>query len=181
MAKRQVISMLEFLRTGVLGGITCGATTKDVLRAFGEPWYKAQSSFIRNSSWFRYDSLELWFHEETQIISRMTLHNFKPSQKRHCRRLFNSSRLRIPSIPRADINPWILYEGLDIRTLMLFLKTARLDYAHSQWRIGIDQLNLESGVVILCDPAYSHKPGLGYIDLTNETLWQAQNEEALTQ
>ena len=64
---------------------------------------------------------------------------------------------------------------------MMFLKTAGLDYAHSQWRVRVDQLNLESGVVLLCDPDDSNKPGLGYIDLTNETLWQAQNEEVLTQ
>ena len=189
MAKRPVISMLEFLRTGVLGEITCGNSTKDVLRAFGEPWYKARSVFVRNSSWFRYDSLELWFHEETQIISRMTLQRFKPAPTGRYRRMFNGSRLKIPAIPRMKIEPWVLYQGLDVRTLMSYLKTAKLDYAHSQWKaLFVHQLNLESGVVLLCDPAdsdtpefnYSDTPGLSYIEFKDEILWaQIENEEYL--
>jgi hypothetical protein len=186
MAKRPVISMLEFLRTGVLGEITCGATTEDVMRVLGEPWYKAQSPFVRNVSWFSYDSLELWFHEETQIISRMTLQRFRPPPKgRYCR-LFNGSRLKIPSIPRVNIEPWVLYEGLDVNTLMRYLRTAGLEYAHSQWKaLYVHQLNLESGVILFCDPDdsdtpefnYSDTPGLSYIEFKDELLFkQIENE-----
>jgi hypothetical protein len=178
--------MLEFLRTGFLGEITCGATTKDVLQVLGEPWYKAQSPFVRNVSWFRYDSLELWFHEETQIISRMTLQRFQPPPRGRYRRLFNGSKLRIPSIPRVKIEPWVLYEGLDVNTLMRHLKTVGLEYAHSQWKaLYVHQLNLESGVVLLCDPDdsdtpqlnYSNTPGLSYIEFKDELLFkQIENE-----
>jgi hypothetical protein len=178
-SQRRIISMLEFLRTGNLGGIHCGSTTEDVLREFGQPWYKAKSLFVKNVSWFRYDSLELWFHEEQQIISRMTLQRFKPWRKRGFRKKTHFFDQSVPSIPRAIVDPWVIREGLEVNTLMRFLKSADFEYAHSQWRfMHVDQINLTSGVVLLCDPLDSDDPGLGYIDLTDAVLHKMIEEEA---
>lgn len=76
-----------------------------------------------------------------------------------------------------------------MRTLMSYLKTAKLDYAHSQWRaLFVHQLNLDSGVVLFCDPSdsdtpefnYSDTPGLSYIEFKDELLHQQiENEEYL--
>ncbi len=173
MPKKKIISMLEFLRTGVLGGIACGCTTTEVLRQLGKPDYKAISPVDKNWAWFRYDSLEIWFHEETQIVSRMTLQRFWATHRKNG--IYQSKGLRkrthffeqsVPGITGATVDPWVLREGLDVYTLMRFLKTANINFRHSQktWA-RTDQLNLDSEVNILFESANEVNPGLCFIEI----------------
>jgi hypothetical protein len=192
MPKKKVISMLEFLRTGVLGGIACGCTITEVLQRFGKPDYKAVSPYVKHCSWFRYGSLEIWFHEETQIVNRMTLQRFQ--QRHRSNGLYrnkshtiyrNTSPKRrkhrfekaIPNISRKTIDPWILREGLDVYTLMRFLKTANLEFRHSlnRWT-KVDQLDLDSGIYLFCDSPQEDYPGLSYIEIRDDLLWNQLNE-----
>jgi hypothetical protein len=142
MARRQVISILEFLRTGKLAGITCGCSTKDVLSVFGKPDYQTDS-------WFRYSSLEVWFYAETRIVYRLTFQRFRHFREPKHSHSFHQA---IPQITRAKVNPWVLREGLGIETAKRLLKTANLEYQQSQWPMGSDQLELKSGVCLLFEP-----------------------------
>jgi hypothetical protein len=176
MSRRRVISMLEFLRTGKLAGITCGCTAEDVVSVFGEPDYEAHSDSIQNCSWFRYDSLEVWFHAKTRIVNRLTLQRFRHFRQPKRSHSFQQS---IPQITRAKIDPWVLRESLELETAKRFLKTAHLDYKQSQSSIGIDQLNLQSGVYLLFDPAQSDDAGLSYLGITNNELIESLYSESV--
>jgi hypothetical protein len=175
-ARRQVISMLEFLRTGKLAGITCGCTAEDIVAVLGPPDYEAQSPFIENSSWFRYDSLEVWFHAKTRIVNRLTLQRFRHFRDPKHSHSFQQS---IPQITRAKIDPWVLRESLELETAKRFLKTANLEYKQSQWEIGVDQLDLQSGVYLLFDPAQSDDAGLSYLGISDNELIEELYSESV--
>jgi hypothetical protein len=142
MARRQVISMLEFLCTGKLAGITCGCTAEDVVSILGKP-------DCQTDSWFRYNSLEVWFYAETRIVYRLTFQRFRNFWKPKHAHSFEQS---IPQITRAKVDPWVLREGLELETAKRFLKTANLEFQQSQLPMGSDQLELKSGVCLLFEP-----------------------------
>jgi hypothetical protein len=179
MPKKKVISMLEFLRTGMFGGIACGCTMNDVLRQFGKPDYIYQPDEILS---FTYGSLEIWFHTEQKIVHRITLKRFhlycweknltrENTLKRHTH-FFKQSK---PKIPRKKFNSWVLRGGMDVFTFSRFLKTAKIEFRHSQWwrnkKSAPDQLNLDSGVRLFFDPpGDSHTPGLGFIEMRDDEI-----------
>jgi hypothetical protein len=161
MSRRRVISILEFLRTGKLAGITCGCTTGDVIASLGQPDFK----YVTN---FRYDSLEVWFHADTRIVYRLTFQRF-----RHFREPKHSHSFQqaIPQVTRAKIDPWMLREGLELETAKRFLKTAHLEYQQSQLPTGSDQLELESGVCLFFEPVdYAWGAGLCFLQIAPEEL-----------
>ena len=180
MAKK-VISMLEFLRTGVLGGIACGCTTDDVIRVMGKPDYEAISHYIKEISWFRYDSLEVWFHTEQKIVYRMTLQRFEHRFWNKARRRENILKKRThlfkqskPKIPRTRIDSWVIREGMEVFTFSRFLKMAKIEFRHSQWwrmkNCIIDQIDLDSSVRLFFEPSTEDKPGLSYIEVRNDEI-----------
>lgn len=174
MPKKKLISMLEFLRTGVLGGIACGCTITEVLQRFGKPDFTYQPSEISS---FRYGSLEVWFHTEQKIVYRITLHHFWNEYTRSANALkkrthvFKQSK---PKIPRKTIDSWVLRGGMDVFTFSRFLKTAKIEFGHSQWwgnkNSAPDQLDLESGVRIFFDPPDSHARGLAFIEMRDDEI-----------
>ena len=168
MSRRQVISMLEFLRTGKLAGLAPGCTTDDVIRVLGKPDYEYEDFGVKNVSNFRYESLEIWFHTQTRVVYRITLQRFRsfwmPKSS-------HSFRQGIPQITRAKIDAWIIRQGLDLETMKRFLKTANLKYVQRRWESGVDQLDLESGVRLLFDPPdATYRPGLGFIYVKDSEL-----------
>jgi hypothetical protein len=164
MARRQVISMLEFLRTGRLAGIICGCSAENVVSILGPPDYEAES---QTANWFRYDSLEVWFFAETRVVYRLTLQRFRNFWKPKHAHSFEQS---IPQITRAKVDPWVLRQGLELETAKRFLKTANLEYQQSQWKIGVDQVELQSGVRLLFDPVDSKYAGLSFLEIAPEEL-----------
>ena len=154
--------MLEFLRTGKLAGITCGCTAEDVLSVFGAPDWKTDS-------WFRYDSFEVWFDADTRIVYRLTLQRFRGyfGRQKHS----HSFQQAIPQITRAKVDPWVIREGLGLEATKRFLKTAHFKYQQSRWKIGTDQLELESGVCLLFEPTNSPwGTGLCFVEIAPEHL-----------
>jgi hypothetical protein len=167
MPRRQVISMLEFLRTGKLAGITCGCTAEDVVSTLGKPDYQTDS-------WFRYDSLEVWFFAETRVVYRLTLQRFRNFWKPKHAHSFEQS---IPQITRAKVDPWVLRERLGLETIKRFLKTANLEYQQSQWKIGTDQLKLASGVCLLFEPVDSPwGTGLCFLQIASEEYSKSEEK-----
>jgi hypothetical protein len=179
MPKKKVISILEFLRTGIVGNIACGCKTNDVIQQFGRPDYIYHSGA---PSSLTYGSLEIWFHPKENIVYRITFKNFKlhywektsykakaPKRRTH---EFRQSKL---IVPRVKFDPWVVRDGMDVFTLMRFLKMAKIEYWHSQWwgnkNSAPDQLNLDSGVQIFFDPPNSHSPGVGFIEMKDEDLY----------
>jgi hypothetical protein len=144
MAKK-VISLLEFLRTGKLAGLTCGCTTDDVIRVLGKPNYGYEDRFPN----FRYDSLELWFNTQTQVVYRITLQRFRNFGKP---KSTHSFRQGIPQITRAKVDAWVIREDMDIETTKRFLKTANIKYVQNHWHSNVEELELQSGVCLLFDP-----------------------------
>jgi hypothetical protein len=169
---KKVISMLEFLRTGILGGIKCGCTTNDVIGILGKPDYETFSSDFPDISWFHYDSLEVWFHTDLRIVYRFTLQRFHRYKNK--RNYFATDfHLGTPKISGAKVDPWVIRQNLDLGTMQRFLKSAKIEFRHSQWRAfkpPVDQLDLDSGVVMLFDPATEDDPGLGYISKDDDEL-----------
>jgi hypothetical protein len=170
MAHRQVISMLEFLRTGKLAGITCGCTAENIVSILGKPDYQTDS-------WFRFNSLEVWFYAETRIVYRLTFQRFRRFREpKHS----HSFQQAIPQITRAKVNPWVLREGLEIETTKRLLKTANLEYQQIQLPMGSDQLELKSGVCLLFEPG---DYGLCFLqiapkELSVEKMIQEKNNHA---
>jgi hypothetical protein len=148
MPKKKVISMLEFLRTGVLGGIACGCTITEVLQRFGKSDYEVTYQGGDISS-FRYDSLEIWFNTQTRVVYRITLQRFRNFWKP---KSTHSFRQGIPQITRAKVDAWVLRESMDIETVMRFLKTANIKYVQNHWHSDVEELELQSGVCLLFDP-----------------------------
>ena len=164
---RRVLSILEFLRTGKLGGITCGCTTTDVIAALGQPNYEDASDHIKNSSVMGFADLEVWFHAQTQIVNRLSIKGFRNLTKPKSQHTFAQA---IPHITRAKVDPWVLRHGLGIDTMKRFLKTANLEYQQSRQNHILDRLDLESGVCLLFDPIGSDDAGLGYLGISNTEL-----------
>jgi hypothetical protein len=160
MPKKKVISMLEFLRTGKLAGLTPGCTTDDVIRVLGKPDYEAHSPDDENTRWFRYDSLEVWFDGQTRVVNRLTLQRFRSFWSPKNSHSFNQG---IPQITRAKIDAWIIRETMDIETIKRFLKTANIEYQQNLLKNFIDQIELSSGVCLLFENPEDIRPGLSYM------------------
>jgi hypothetical protein len=69
----------------------------------------------------------------------------------------------------------VLRGGMDVFTFSRFLKTAKIEFRHSQWwrnkNSAPDQLNLDSGVRLFFDPPDdSHTPGLGFIEMRDDEI-----------
>ena len=168
---KKVISILEFLRTGKLAGLAPGCTTDDVIRVLGKPDYEYESIGVKNVSNYGYDSLEIWFHTQTRVVNRFSFKRLRTYLQRDSRRKHKHSfEQSIPRISRNQFDPWVIREHLELETLKRFLKTANLQYVQSQWKIGVDQLDLQSGVCLLFDPPDFDMPGLGYISIQNDEL-----------
>jgi hypothetical protein len=172
MPKKKVISMLEFLRTGSFGGISCGMTLDDFHREFGKAdfvWFPPEFDQIGYTG---VDSLEIVFHKATNIICRIKLRwlSFKSKKKYGSFLKITHPSHRVPRIARAKIDPWVIRENLEVHTFLRFLKSAKLNFFHSQWRFGqVDQIELESGVILLFDPPDEDSPGLGHLEISDKT------------
>ena len=168
---KKVISILEFLRTGKLAGLAPGCTTDDVIRVLGKPDYEAQSPDDEDSRWFRYDSLEIWFHGQTRVVNRLTLQRFRsfwnPKNS-------HSFRQGIPQITRAKVDAWVIRETMDIETIKRFLKTANIAYRQNLWGNFVDQIELSSGVCLLFAIPEDISSGLSYMYVQDEELSRQQ-------
>jgi hypothetical protein len=159
MSQHQIVSMLNFLRTGVFGSLQCGMPASQFLQLFGKPEWRETSSADANISYFGLGCLEVWFHKDTHLIHRIKL---KP---RMFEPYFHS---RKSSIPRVKFDQWVLRDGMNSRTVMQFLKSAQITHTSWNWaNAPVEQIDLASGVCLLCDSSASPTPGLGQIESSN--------------
>jgi hypothetical protein len=177
MPKKKVISMLEFLRTGSFGGISCGMDVAHFVEKFGSPDWVWYSPELPNLGFMGIvESLEIGFLKDLNIIGMIKI-NFL-SGKGHKRYSRFSKKIhpthRVPYISRVKFNPWIIRDHLDCQTFQRFLMSAQLNYTHTKiYSLGLDQIEFESGVTLLFDSKDSDSPGLGHISISSSAWAKA--------
>jgi hypothetical protein len=147
---KKIISMLEFLRTGTVLGVTVESSVADVFRVFGKPDYTWQS-LDPNISSMGYGDLEFWFWNDSQQLDQIKI---------------NLNSLHPISVRRAKLDPWIICFGLPLEIAKRYLKSAKLEFELSKPSKYIDQIQLASGVTLLFDdPKHIFSEGLGWIGI----------------
>ena len=141
-------------------------TTADYFRIFEKFNYKENSQVDPNISWFGLDGIEVWFYEDTKTIFRIKVREFSLGTSRKDKFSRGCRSARLTSISsRKKLDRWILSKRMDVETVIRFLKSAHLKYKTWQWKIPVEQIDLESGVCLLCDLSDSGTPGLGQIEI----------------
>jgi hypothetical protein len=152
MPKKKVISILEFLRTGSISGISVDSSIADAYLAFGKPDY-AWQSFDPDvlTTIVGFSDLEIWFENKSQRVRQI---KFKLWEK-----------AKPITVRRAKLDPWVIFCGLQLETAKRFFKSANLDFVQTKSVADIDQIRFQSGVTLLFDPDNSDQAGLGWIGI----------------
>jgi hypothetical protein len=155
MPKKKVISMLEFLRTGTVLGVSVDSNIADVFKVFGKPDYIWQS-LTPNVSCTGFGDLEFWFFNDSKQLNQIKF------------RIWDNNNKPI-KICRAKLNPWVICFGLRLEVAKRFLKSAKLEFEQTKPSNYINQISLASGVTLLFDdPKHIYSEGLGWLGIQVE-------------
>jgi hypothetical protein len=140
MPKKKVISMLEFLRTGMFGGLSVGADVADLRPHFGEPVYIKNYRDL-TAKW-AYEDMEFYVNLELQKVYGIIIAGFQDKDD-------------LGHYPRENkdfkIDPWILRWESGLLNTKNALDSVNLEFlqipnAPSE---GYETFRLKSGTQII--------------------------------
>ncbi len=140
MPKKKVISMLEFLRTGMFGGLAVGADVNDLTRDFGKPIYIKEYKDL-TTKWV-YEDVDFYVNLELQKVYGIIIWGFRDKDDLGNRPRENKKFL---------IDPWVLRWESGIAKTQKALESENINFQHlsSTPGEGYETFRLESGVEIV--------------------------------
>jgi hypothetical protein len=140
MPKKKVISMLEFLRTGMFGGLAVGADVADLRPTFGKPVYIKENEDFRGK--YVYEDVEFFYNMESQKVYGIIIFGFRDKDE-------------LGNFPRENkkfrIDPWILRWQSGLLNTRNALNSENLTFQQlpSTPGEGYETFRLKSGVEII--------------------------------
>lgn len=139
MPKKKVISLLEFLQTGMFGGLSVGANVADLRPTFGKPVYVKENEDFRGK--YVYEDVKFFYNMESQKVYGIIIFGFRDKDE-------------LGNFPRENkefrIDSWILRWELGVEKTRIALESANLNFQYlpNTPGEGYETLLLESGVEI---------------------------------